>query len=232
MKEKILARVSSKTSAKATYEKIDISLFPLPHVVIHKGSFILAGKIGGTFESISIYPEILPLLSGKIRLSTVNIEEPDVNLKLPEKTERKEDEKEAPSLSQYLKILSFGLSEVASKAHRLVFDLERGKLRLFDGDKPVYSLSDINASIEFPTDQFNFDISFKSNIAKRVSSSGSIDLKEFKSNGDLEVVQFKPQELTEYLLPNIDKYLAESIVDLKLSFKTDGPTDLLVEILP
>ncbi len=74
VKEKILSGISEKLGGKVSFRRVDIAILPRPCVVVHQAQLALAEDIKGTVESLRIYPEILPLLSGKIRIARISVQ--------------------------------------------------------------------------------------------------------------------------------------------------------------
>jgi uncharacterized protein involved in outer membrane biogenesis len=79
-KNKIRSELSRKVGGKIDFDRLDFSVFPVPHVTLDKVSVILPKKSAGSAEMISIYPKVLPLLSGKIGFREIRIQQPDVTV--------------------------------------------------------------------------------------------------------------------------------------------------------
>ena len=60
-KKKILTDISREVNGEVQFQKVDFSFFPWPHLRIHQGSLSISGKGNAVFESMSIFPKILPL---------------------------------------------------------------------------------------------------------------------------------------------------------------------------
>ena len=69
VRERILATISQTVGGKVELQQVDLSFFPRPRVVVHKASLSIPGKVAGTLESATIYPEILPLFRGRVRIT-------------------------------------------------------------------------------------------------------------------------------------------------------------------
>src|SRR4030067_2921844 len=87
VKEKIVASISQTFSGSVNFQKVDISLLPRPRVTINQAQLSLPEKAEGTIGSLKIYPELLPLLSGNIRIAKIQAEVSDFSLILPKKEE-------------------------------------------------------------------------------------------------------------------------------------------------
>ena len=83
VKNKIQAAVSEKLGGKVSYERIDVSLFPLPHVIIRQLHLAYPRTFSGQLQSITIYPHVFPLFRGKLQFSKIQVQEPDFTIILP-----------------------------------------------------------------------------------------------------------------------------------------------------
>ncbi|MBW1790134.1 MAG: AsmA family protein, partial [Deltaproteobacteria bacterium] len=95
MQRRIKDVVAEKTGGVIEFQEIQVSVLPLPHVGISKVAFFIPGRLGGTVEALSAYPEWRALLTGNIRLSEVRIKEPRFWIDLAE-VEDAETDREAP----------------------------------------------------------------------------------------------------------------------------------------
>jgi hypothetical protein len=225
-KNKIMTKVSEKTNAQINYADFDFSLFPLPHVTIRKGSFFLDEKTGGSFERMSVYPEILPLLQGKVTLYRVSISSPEITLGLPDRAEGKASIKKEFSINELWKVFTFGLISIASDAPNLVFEVNDGHINLIKKDETVFWFRDIQARVTVPSDEKNIAIRCTSNLGKTVSVRGSLNLKELVGNGNIKLGEFRLAPLYEYFLPSSSYRISDSIVNLNINFNANGQKHL------
>jgi hypothetical protein len=89
IREKIQTTVSEKIGGEVEFDRADLSIFPLTHVVMHQGRFSIPEKAAGSFDSVSIRPKILYLLIGKVRIAKISVTAPDISIKLPERSPQK-----------------------------------------------------------------------------------------------------------------------------------------------
>jgi hypothetical protein len=83
MKAKIQATASHMINGTVKFQRLDLFLLPRPHVVIYQPSLSVPGSVSGTLKSISVYPQITPLLTGKILISKIGFQMPDLAIVLP-----------------------------------------------------------------------------------------------------------------------------------------------------
>ncbi len=78
---------SEKLGGQVEYGSIAISILPRPCMVLHEGRLSIPGRITGTLKTLTLYPEVLPLLKGDVRFSRIQAETPDFKLNLPKQPE-------------------------------------------------------------------------------------------------------------------------------------------------
>jgi uncharacterized protein involved in outer membrane biogenesis len=86
MGEKLRSEVSKLVKSEFDFKRIDLSLFPMPPVLLADETLNLLQRINSSAQVIEVYLEILPLLTGKINLNNARIQQPDLNIVLPKPT--------------------------------------------------------------------------------------------------------------------------------------------------
>jgi uncharacterized protein involved in outer membrane biogenesis len=101
IRQKAIAGISEKVGGEVNFDRLRLSIFPLPHVEIQQASLSIPEKLSGKLESVSVYPKILPLLKGQLEITEVQVEAPKFRIRLPAKV-KKRAENEVPSASYAL----------------------------------------------------------------------------------------------------------------------------------
>jgi len=86
MGDNLRSEVSKLVNGVFDFKRIDLSLFPMPHVLLADAMLNLPQRITASALVIEVFLEILPLLTGKINLSNARIQQPDLNIMLPKPT--------------------------------------------------------------------------------------------------------------------------------------------------
>jgi len=219
IKEKIHTLISKKVGGDVKYESMNFYFF-WPHIVIKKGEFSVPQKFNGRFDTILVYPKILPLLYGNFELSTLKFYKPDITIILQDKSDEPElEDKEAFSFDKYKEHVVNILKYLNSNEKGLDAQIEYGKLFFTNSKKNLLSLDNLNATISFPDDVLSYRISSHSNISESLFFKGWINTKSFDTQGDFNLSGFKPHMLMEYILPNND-LISESKIDMDLNYKS------------
>ena len=213
IKEKIHTLISKKVGGDVKYESMNLYFF-WPHIVIKNGEFSVPEKFSGSFDSIVVYPKILPLLYGNLELSTLRFYRPDITINLPDKTfEPKEEDKTFSFNEQKEQIINI-LKYLNSNEKGLDAQIEYGKLQITSSKENILSFNNVNAYISFPDDVLSYRINSHSSISESLFFKGWINTKSFDTQGDFNLSGFKPHMLLEYILPNM-----ESNIELMLTTK-------------
>ncbi|KPK21105.1 MAG: hypothetical protein AMK69_22590, partial [Nitrospira bacterium SG8_3] len=156
---KILAAASHAVGGQVDCEKIDPSLFPRPHLVVYQGSLSIPGKISGHTNSFAVYPEVLPLFIGQLRLSKVHVKNPVFTYEVGEERPKETQEKPEPlAPANILKDLDPFMAILASKSPNLDIIVENGRMTLAMQHEVVLHYRDLRAQTDVPEKKMAVDI--------------------------------------------------------------------------
>ncbi len=230
VRQKILANISGKVGGDLQFERADLSFFPRPLVVIHEGSLSIPGKVTGTLESLTAYPEILPLLRGRLQIALIKVESPDVQMMLPERPKEKAERPKAFSVATLREELGplFGLLE--SKAPGLAVKVDKGSLDIVEGNVSIFRFEGIQARIGLPPERLQVDFTCKSTLWESLSLEGWLNSKDLTGMGSIDLAHFQLERLPDHLFPSSIPRVTDSRVDVSLRFQTDGLKTLQAEV--
>jgi len=222
IKQKIIARISQEVGGELEFQRIDLSFLPRPRVIIHQGSLSIPGKVAGTLEALKVYPRILPLLRGRIRIAMLRVEAPQFKMALPKTPRKKEEKRGAFSLATIQEAVAPVLGVMAVKAPGLTLVVDGGNFDLTEGNRSVFSFQDIHGRIGLPPDKLEIDLACISNLWESIALEGRLDPESFEGGGRIQARDFKPQVLMDNLFPLATRRVGESRVNLDMSFRMDG----------
>jgi len=220
VKEKIDTLISKKIGGEVHYESMNLYFFHWPHVVIRKGDFNIPKKVKGSFESVMVYPKILPLLYGDVELSTLRFYSPDITIYLedmPEKTES--DEKSSFSFDDLKQQIIPALDHLNSHEKGLDARAYNAKVQIMNSDEELLNFNNMNAVVSFPNDTLSYRFNSNSNISQSIFFKGSINTKSYDAKGQIKLNGFKPHMLEKYVIPENDLKL-KSKLDLNLNYSS------------
>ncbi|MBW1818948.1 MAG: AsmA family protein, partial [Deltaproteobacteria bacterium] len=229
MQRRIKDAVAEQTGGVLEFQQIRVSVLPLPHVGIRKVAFSIPGRLGGTIEAISAYPEWRSLLTGKIRLSRIRVKEPRFRIDLSKAGEAGTDQ-EAPRPSIKERVSSLAVP-VPPAVQGLSGKIDNGSIELTEAGKPVLSFQGIDLKLELDPAQVSFQLNAGSSLWKKMSAKGTFDPSKIKGKGHVDFVGFRPEALAGLLSPESARTLSEAEVNGRLSFEVDGPEHFMAEIV-
>lgn len=128
IKTRIETAISRHLGGTVQYQRLDILIYPRPHIVFRGANLLIPKTVKGAVKLISIYPQILPLIKGKLFVSRIRIQEPDFTIALPETVS--EVRPESLSLPEVKKNIRLLLSYFQAIGPGLDVDMDKGTLIL------------------------------------------------------------------------------------------------------
>jgi AsmA-like C-terminal region len=218
IREKIEALLFQQVGGKVEYWKIDLFYFPRPGVTAHQVMVSLDEELTGTAKWVRVYPELTALFRGKLAISRIQIESPNVTLRFPMERAEVKQRSEGAALKELEEIVA----RVAAIVPRLKVVMKDGRLNLLKGSQTVFSFSDINANMSGQPREPKIEITCRSNLWERMSAEVTINPVELKGHGHIEVVSFHPHLLSGFLSAGFPLKLTDSELNLNLNFETKG----------
>ena len=139
VREKIVHLLSQKIAGTVNFQDADITLFPIPRVIIRNVSLTIPEKVSGTIGSVTVFPELRPLFRGEVRLSEIQINEPSFILRIPAKTEDK-----TPTLEEIAGLLR----SLTLSSENIRLRVDSGSITIEKTGRAPVSLKEIELSLD------------------------------------------------------------------------------------
>jgi hypothetical protein len=224
VKQKIQRHVSQLIEGEMQYQRADLTFRPQPRVVIHQARIAIPDKAIVSMERLTIVPQVIPLLRGKVRISLVQAERPAVALDLASGIPKKEKPKEEP-LRLFSRVMAETIAPLLgfleSKAPHLTILVEKGQFTLTEARQPVFWFRDIQVRAQLPPDRLRVDLTCQSNLWGNISIAAQLGTKDLNGTGNIEVTDFHPHVLLNYLAPATPSLFGDSRGNLRISLKVD-----------
>jgi hypothetical protein len=196
VKKKIQGAVSEKLGGKVSYERIDVSLFPRPHVIIRQLRLAYPRTFRGTLQSLTIYPQVLPFLRGHLRFSRIQVLEPDFTIILPAVTSG--PTREVPSLEETKADIRSGLGYLQAIGPGLVVEMDNGKFLLRRSHRDFLSLRNVTVHFNAPPGDMKFLVKAGTDRWGDFSLSGAYSFNEAQSEVRDLTVSLGRSSVTDY----------------------------------
>jgi len=216
VKEKIRAFLLTKINGNVVIEKIDLTWFPRPLVVVRGVSLAAGDKVSGKIQSMEIYPSIRGLLTGRLDISQVEMASPAFVVRLPEWAEEpfNIDEMEG-------KIRSL-LAALASEIPGMVLTVRDGSAEIRIGDRPPVVITDLGGHLRAPPGDVDLQISSRANLFDSLRVEGRISGDTLVTNGRINVENLRLRESMAAVVPRPPEYIESGNVNLNVGLTSTG----------
>ena len=163
--------VTTKLGKLVTYQRAYLSIFPRPGLAFSQVVITIPQAAAISAQSASIYPELLSLLTGSVKIAKLKLEAPDITIDIPEKSAQEKQAKPS-SFKKTVTGIDSVIASIRSTLPNLVFVLRRGKLLVREAGKNQITAQDINTRIAFVPK--GLEISIRGNVERwgRISGQG------------------------------------------------------------
>jgi hypothetical protein len=231
IKNRAMARISEEMQGKVSFQRLDFSFFPRPHALIFKGVVSVPGRVNGTFETLKLYPKILPLFIGQLGLAEVLVQQPDFNVIFPTSLETERKSLYSPLSIKIADSLTPLLAPLATNAPHAVIGIDNGRVEFSGERESPFAFRHVMAHIIFPPGELTCRLTCSSDLGEEIEFEGRLNIENHRGKGRVNIKDFCPHRLLNHLLPEAVLCLAESQTNLMLNFDFVGTQTLTGNIL-
>ncbi len=229
-REKIATAASGLIGGTVEVAGSDLHYWPRPHVEIRGARFAIPGKAAGTIRTLTVYPRIVPLFWGEVRVSGLRFDSAAVSVTIPDKVvSAPEKEGAVPAPASLEESVRFMLDAMAGSVPDLKLMLADVLVDISGRDFPPLSFRDIEGSVVLPPSGPDIDLSCTGTLWERGSVTGHFKGKTLVGKGRIVLNGFRPHLLAGSLLPNTGAGISESEIDMDLRVEADGWAKLHAE---
>ncbi len=223
------------------YERVKISILPYPHAVVYETRVTVPDLLTASADSVAVYPKVLPLLMGKFRPAEIDLRNPRVSVKIPDRGASEalapdaqvsrgaesRDKAFAARLARLKERLLKFQGVLAASVPGIVLDVNGGSLEFYSEKGRAFRFGEINLNAEVLENRVQFYLtSGKSGLWNAFSFSGWIDPGSWRGNGEIGITGGSPQDLVRYFFPSAEMLPGPSRIDLGVGVVANGPLDL------
>lgn len=147
--KKIGAIIARELGDVVKFEGAGLSTFPSPGLVFHQVKINIPGGTSVRVESAKIYPQILPLFMGKVRIAKVKFEDPEIIVDISENPQQTAAKDKYSPPAEILENVTSVISSIQSVEPGLVAVINEGKLIVRENNNDVSAVRKIYARITF-----------------------------------------------------------------------------------
>ena len=230
VRARILASISDAVKSDLQFEEIQIRLLPRPRVSVAAASLFISGVVDGKVDSLSLYPEILPLLMGALRFSRIRLASPKFNVILSQ--QQNDDDKQADRAGP----ASIGkevvriLASASARAPNMRVVITDGELVLSRKDQADLSFHEIRANVSLSPMGLEGEVSSSSNLWESMSLSGNLDVDRLAGGGKVKIAGIDLEKLMVFLASDVPVKVGNRRIDITLDVEAKGPEHVEAEI--
>jgi hypothetical protein len=137
---------------------------------------------------------------------------------------------EKKSLEQIEEKIKSVVNGLTSMTRNLSIIVQDGKLDLTKKDSTAFSFDRVQSRITLSGKSLNITLTCSSNLWGNLSLNSSLHAGDLKSDGTVEVRNFRPHTLFTQLFPKIGEHTGDSDADFSVKFRTLGVRQIRAEL--
>jgi len=233
LREQLVTQLGTQLGAQVELATVDVSLLPLPHVVLDHLRLSAPPLVDAHIESVVVYPGLRALLTGRLQFTRVVIAGANVQLRV-KRDAAVEVAPRSDSATQGLRqAVAAALANVASvaatRAPGLAVQLTHGAVMVTPMDGPPVSITDIEGTIHLPPAQLRLDLAARSNLWEQATLQSAIDPDSLRGDARLVLTGLRPQLLDAHLLP-AGLEIGDAAANLSVGATANGLAALHVDV--
>ncbi|MBP2688090.1 MAG: rane protein-like [Deltaproteobacteria bacterium] len=221
-----LGEIERKTGARLSYARAEVTFLPRPRFVIRGVVLDVPGVAAGTVATLRADLELLPLLRGKVRNGNIVLEDPDFRVRIPPRPKAGK----AFSMVEFEGNLSALLDTLRQAAPGTVVTVGNGRLDLSDGEKPIVSLTELNARVGFPPERLTLQVRCASRYWGTLSIASNLNPEGLRGDTRVETAGFRIRDFVDQLAPGTAPWLGETELSLRGRITSEGLRSVRAEI--
>ncbi len=147
IKQKIQAAITERIDGQVDFQAIDLSYFPRPAIELRQVTLNIPDKVEGSIAALRLAPALYPLLSGDLRLARLELDSPQLNLKLPEKKAGEAPPTQPYTFTTLEKQFNSALGSLVEETSSLKLQIDDARLTIVQGTKKQIEIEDLTLQI-------------------------------------------------------------------------------------
>ena len=223
----IVDKTARATGGELDYDRLVIGWFPLPHLEVQSVQLIRPDTLDIRASNFSVYPKLLPILKGEVRIRRVDIVAPDIRTRVGRTSEQapppSDDTIDEPVGDAIKKALAglFGAMAVVDPGTELT--ITQGGVTLMSDDVPDLHITGIDAHVENDDGSVTLSMDCRSELTGRLELKIDAQMERSQAKGQLKIagINLRPLLVAAPLPGGITIEDTRAILDV--DFSVDGP---------
>ncbi|MBU4316733.1 MAG: AsmA-like C-terminal domain-containing protein [Proteobacteria bacterium] len=204
------------------FKSLRINLFPSPHLVVKNIVFNFPQKAEGSIKRLEAYPNFRSLVIGKLEVSDIEIESPDIKVFTPAQS--------TPPVPGGVSALRPAVEKAFVFFRKympgLTLKLNKGKVAMISGESPPLDIYDIHSVFNPSSSPIFLSLSCGSNLWEHAALDFILHDKTFKGSGKVSIQKLQVEKIPEALLPKANQWISHVNSDIDIHFTTQGLAEI------
>jgi hypothetical protein len=230
VKQGILTTVSSETGTQLSYSRLEILYLPRPSVTLQEATLSAPGNFKISLNALRVYPEIVGLLKGQIRLAGLHVENPRFTYHPSSRTDKTSGGLTPISTETFRSAVASLLAIPAFQTPGFRVRIENGQLSVPFAAGSEFNFQFINARVHRTAEKLRVKLSCTSNLGRKITLSAHLLPDSMKAFAAVRILGFRPHLLIDR--PRMRRFfpIIDSRVDLDLKLQVAAADRLRVEL--
>jgi hypothetical protein len=213
IRERISAELAERFTGSLIIGKVTVPGFPRPRVVMEGVELSFGDTTDGSIRAVEIFPSTFHLLTGRLVIRHVQLEQPKIRVRL---TEGLEKPLELEALEKAIRSVLIRVTREIPAPHIVVSD---GSAEISIDDRQPIVLEDVEAYSFASPAGLRFDFSARSNLCEQIRIEGEIAPDSLAARLDIGVRRLKIKELLVLLALPVSQSVqqGEASLDLRIA---------------
>ncbi|GEM_PF-2352986 len=212
------------TGGSFSSNKLELTLWPTPHVMIPEGRIGIPGRISGTWRNAQVYPAFASLLKGKLKVDGIILEQPDFTLSAPPSSSTDSPTPVKPNdiKAAFRHHLQAGMAHMAATLPRATIEIRNGCIRANGFLAEPLHLDQVDLDLELPPDRLSIELRCHSNLWSTLHISGFLEAEPFSGKIRCALNQFDPMAFGKNF-PDVGLHWTSRPWNFNVSINLDNP---------
>lgn len=201
LQARIRTAVAQRLRGAIHFDRLRVSLIPLPHVQLAQVALSFPDSVEGTIEMVSAYPRLWPLFSGRFELSRLRLSGADVRIYLPRRHTGGRAHTTGNAVAEFRNAAAAVLAAATARTPGLALVVRRTTVSFNTGRETDVRLVHVRGRVALPPDRLRVDLSCASDLWERLSISAVLNPTTLEGSGHLDLTQLHVRTVVAPFLP-------------------------------
>jgi hypothetical protein len=197
-----LVRQAAKSAgARLDYDRLDLNFYPLPHLKASNLKLHRNRDLSIKAQSLSIYPRLLPLIKGKIRIRRLYLAVPDIKMHridAPSDPPPQHVAARDAMIADQLRALMAGIFAFAAAVDSdTQWEISQGMLTLSTTGKPDFRINGVDAHGAKVNDILSINLDCRFDVAGELTFQVSVDPGIHQADGEITISDLNVRRLLQ-----------------------------------